>query len=108
MLMYNGVRSSEHVSSHNFAILEPPDHREPYLGIGLQQLRDGLAVQDHSELPAEIDHVLDAGVHALTAGRAISVSGLSAEEDTAVAPDGRGTWAGRDPAAPGHVAHLGR
>src|SRR5216683_588250 len=107
-LMSNGVRRAEHVSSRICALLDTPDNWVPFLGIGLQQLRDGLAVQDHSKLPAEIDHVLDAGVHALTAGRAVSVSGLSAEEDAAVAPYGRGTWACREPAAPGHVGHLDR
>src|SRR5258706_3604553 len=90
-LMSNGVRRAEHVSSRICALLDTPDHWEPLLGIGLQQLRDGLTVQDHSELPAEIDHVLDPGVHALTAGRAVSVSGLAAEEDAAVAPYARGT-----------------
>src|SRR5258708_25327328 len=107
-LMSNGVRRAEHVSSHICALLDPPVHREPFLGIGLQQLRDGLATDDHGELPAEIDHVLDPGVHGLAAGRAVSVRGVSPEEDAAVAPYERGTWAGRDPAAPGHVAQLDR
>src|SRR5258708_5322299 len=101
-LMSNGVRRAEHGSSRICALLDTPDNWVPVLGISLQQLRDGLAVQDHGELPAEIDHVLDAGVHALPAGGAGRGGGVSPEEDRALAPAGGDARARRGPAAPTH------
>jgi len=49
-----------------------------------QQIAVASAAQHGGELPAEIDRVLDAGVHALAAGRAVDVGGIAGEKHAAV------------------------
>jgi len=51
--------------------------------IGVQQRRIAGSVQDAGEFPAEVDRVLDAGVHTLGAGRAVDMRGVPGEKDQA-------------------------
>src|SRR3546814_10409721 len=50
-----------------------------------QQCRIAVAAQRVCELPAEIDGVLDAGVHALAAGRAVDVGGVAGQATASLA-----------------------
>jgi hypothetical protein len=49
--------------------------------VGVEQFGNRQTAQNHGELPAQIDHVLHAGVHGLGAGRAVSVRRFAAEEE---------------------------
>ncbi len=62
---------------------EPPDRAA--LGVvGIQQGRIGHTAADQGELPAQVPGILDTGVHALGAGRAVDVGGIAGQEDAAV------------------------
>src|SRR5262249_38714795 len=102
--MSDGIRRAEQVCGGLRLPVDPPYHREPLLRVGQEQVGDRLAVQDHGKLPAEIQHVTDAGVHSLTAARAVPMSGLTAEKDPAVAQDRTDARAGTNPTAPADTA----
>ena len=57
--------------------------RAPLPFIGRQQIRAAEALHRRGELPAEIDRVADAGVHAVAAGRDVLMRGIACQEDTA-------------------------
>src|SRR6185503_9982439 len=52
-------------------------------GIAVEQVRAAPALQHRGELPADIDGIADAGVHAEAAGRPIEVGRVSGEKDPA-------------------------
>jgi hypothetical protein len=51
--------------------------------VGVQQRLVGLAAGHDGELSARVPGVLDAGVHALGAGRAVDVGGVAGQEHQA-------------------------
>jgi len=51
--------------------------------VGVEQRFVGHATVDQGELPAEVPGVLDAGIHALGAGRAVHVGGIAGKKDAA-------------------------
>jgi hypothetical protein len=57
--------------------------RTPFGVVGVQQRLVGLAAGNEGELPARVPGVLDAGVHALGAGRAVDVGGVAGQEHQA-------------------------
>jgi hypothetical protein len=77
-----------------------------FLGVGVQQRRAGLRVRrppggrgSEGELPAEVDGVVDAEVHALRSRRRVGVRGVPGQEQRAP------TEPARDPVL---QRHLGR
>jgi len=53
----------------------------PALGVvAVQQRRSGHVANHVRKLPAQVDRVLDAGVHALGADRAVHVGGVAGQE----------------------------
>ncbi|TKW51916.1 hypothetical protein CTA1_2960 [Colletotrichum tanaceti] len=59
--------------------------RVPLLVVGVEEGLVLLAADDGRQLPAEVDGVLDARVHALPAGGGVDVRGVAGEEQAAVA-----------------------
>ena len=74
--------------------------RPPLGVVGAQELRAAPALHHGLELPAEIDRVADAGVHAEAAGRRHQMGGVAGDEDAV------GAVAVGDQLAP-HPAHDG-
>lgn len=70
--------------------------------VAVQQGRVGVGLQRLSEFPAEVHRVLDAGVHALCAGRAADVRGNPGQEHRSGLLGGGGRWYGQK-----FVAHAG-
>jgi hypothetical protein len=84
-LAHHGAARSEQMRGHLSPALELADGLKPFLCVSAQQVRRRLSAQDQRELPAQVDHVLDAGVRSLPRGGRIGMSRAPAEEDTAVA-----------------------
>src|SRR4029450_7769277 len=51
--------------------------------VGGEQAGAGDALERRGDLPAEIDGIADAGVHAVAAGRDVLVRGVAGQEDAA-------------------------
>ena len=62
---------------------QPAREADPLRLIGFQQAVAGVVLQDSGELPRQVDGVADAGIHALTADRAVNVGRVSEQESAA-------------------------
>src|SRR5690348_15920057 len=72
-------------SSHDFGkeisrVNHLPDHGAALRRIAFKQLLVALAVQCKVKFPCQIPHIVKPGVHALSAERAVNVSGVSGNE----------------------------
>ena len=68
-----GAAGAQHLLAHRVA-----------LGlIAVQKAVGGAAAEHGGQLPAEVGGVLEAGVHALAAGRGVHMGGVAGEEDAA-------------------------
>jgi hypothetical protein len=65
-----------------------PRHRAAFSAVGIEQRLRRDALRGQPELPAQIDRILDAAVHALGTRRAVDVGGVAGEE-RAAGPEGR-------------------
>ena len=59
--------------------------RDALVRVGIEQGRRGPALDDERQLPGQVVGVLQAGVHALRADRAVDVGGVAEQEAAAVA-----------------------
>jgi hypothetical protein len=59
--------------------------RVPFGLVTVEECHGSGALEDESEFPREVISVLDAGVHSLTAGRWMDVSGITSDKHAAVA-----------------------
>ena len=57
----------------------------------------------HRQLPAQIDHILNAGVHTLRAGGAVDVRSIAAQEDSALLEMVDHAAVNAKPATPAHA-----
>ena len=64
---------------------QAPRHRQALVLIGVEQCGVGLSLHHQRQLPRQIVGVLQAGVHALRADRAVDVGGVAEQEAAAVA-----------------------
>ncbi len=55
-------------------------HRQPLRFIGVEEGRTRFAIHHHRELPGQVDHVLDARVHALGTGGRVDVGGVASQQ----------------------------
>src|SRR5579862_3338219 len=62
----------------------------PLLLIAVEQVGRRTATMDESQLPGEVVRVLDAGIHALPAHRAVDMHGVARQKDSFVAIVARG------------------
>ena len=62
----------------------------------VQQFRVRPALQHRRQLPGEVHGIAHAGVHALAAGRAMDVAGITGDEDPAERGSGRRRGGGPD------------
>ena len=87
-LVHQRVAPVEHVRGGFGARHHVADDGQPVLLVGVEQFRRGAALPDQRELPAEVDHVLDAGVHPLPARRTVDVRRIATKENAAHAQGG--------------------
>ena len=55
----------------------------PFLVVGTQQTIPTLALCNEGQFPTQIECVLNSGIHALAAHRAVHMCGISSQKDTA-------------------------
>ncbi len=83
-------------------------HRQTLLLVGVEQRLRGLPLHHQGELPGEVAHVLDAGVHPLSGGRAVDVRRVAAEEHPADADARDHAAVDAKPGGPAQVAEMRR
>ena len=66
-------------------VQQPSRDRDALFLVGIEQRRAGLTLDDERELPGQVVGILQAGVHALRADRAVDVRGVAEQEAAAVA-----------------------
>ena len=82
--------------------------RQSLLLVGVKQRQRRLSLEHQGQLPRKVDHILDAGVHALGAGRTVDVRGIAAEQQAADPEARHHPAVDAEPGTPGHVPESRR
>ena len=78
-------------------------HGQPLLLVRVEQRGGRLPLEHQGQLPGQVDHVLDARVHTLSAGRAVDVGRVPAEQQAANLEARHHPAVDAEPGAPTHV-----
>src|SRR5260370_37730002 len=76
----------------------------PLLLVAVEQARRRTATMDQRQLPSQVVRVLDAGIHALPAHRAVDMHRVTSQKDTFVAVMPRGPVVDAEVGQPARVA----
>jgi hypothetical protein len=83
-------------------------HRKPLAVVAVEQSVAGLGAQHESQLPGQVDRVLNAGVQSLCADGALNVCGVADQEDALTAEAVGDELPGVEPADPVRIAQRHR